>query len=136
MDGRFLKNQIAFRCKKIAHYQSILDQQGLKKSKRIDNINNCFKGIQNNFLNHTVKFIIDTCKEQDIGTIILGYNNNFQYKSNMGKKQNQIFSQIAFKQFKEKLEYTNTKIRHNTNNTRRILHKQKQFPRQRHTTNI
>ena len=120
MDGRFLKNQIAFRCKKIAHYQSLLDQQGLKKSKRIDNINNRFKGIQNNFLNHTVKFIINTCKEQDIGTIILGYNNNFQYKSNMGKTQNQIFTQIAFKQFKEKLE-TQT---------------QKQFPRQRHTTNI
>ena len=31
-------------------------------------------------------------------------NNNFQYKSNMGSKQNQIFSQYLFKQFKQKLE--------------------------------
>jgi transposase len=35
---------------------------------------------------------------------VLGYNNNFQHKTNMGKKQNQIFSHIAFKQFKQKLE--------------------------------
>ena len=32
------------------------------------------------------------------------YNNNFQHKTNMGKKQNQIFSHIAYKQFKQKLE--------------------------------
>lgn len=86
MDGRFLKNQIAFRCKKIAHYQSLLDQQGLKKSKRIDNINNCFKGIQNNFLNHTVKFIINTCKQQDIGTIIHGIQQQLPIQKQHGEK--------------------------------------------------
>ena len=47
---------------------------------------------------------METCKTQDIGTIILRYNKNFQYKSNMGSKQNQIFSHYAFKQFKDKLE--------------------------------
>ena len=104
VDGRFLKNQIAFKCKKTAHYQSILDKQGIKKSIRIEKINNKFKGIQKNFLNHTTRYIIDYCKKHNIGTIILGYNNKFQYKSNIGSKQNQIFSHIAFKQFKEKLE--------------------------------
>jgi len=104
VDGRFLKNQIAFKCKKTAHYKSILDKQGLKKSIRIEKINNKFKGIQNNFLNHTVKYIIEVCKKQDIGTIVLGYNDKFQYKSNMGSKTNQIFSHFAFKQFKEKIE--------------------------------
>ena len=104
VDGRFLKNQIAFKCKKTAHYQSILNKQGQKTSHRIQKINDKFKGIQNNFLNHTTKFIIDTCKKQNIGTIILGYNKNFQHKSNMKNKQNQIFTHYAFKQFKEKLE--------------------------------
>ena len=41
---------------------------------------------------------------RSIGTIILGYNKKFQYKSNIGSKQNQIFSHYAFKQFKHKLE--------------------------------
>ena len=104
VDGRFLKNQIYFKCKKVAHYKSILDKQKIKRSKRIYKINNKFKAIQNNYLNHASKFIMETCKKQDIGTIILGYNKKFQYKSNMGSKQNQIFSHHAFKQFKDKLE--------------------------------
>ena len=104
VDGKFLKNQIYFTCKKTSHYQSILNKQGLKKSHRIWLINKKFKSIQDNFLNHAVNFIINLCIEQNLGTIILGYNNTFQYKSNMGAKQNQLFSHIAFKQFKEKLE--------------------------------
>jgi IS605 OrfB family transposase len=104
VDGRKLKNQIYFKCKKTAHYRSILDKQGRKTSNRIRKINQKFKNIQDNFLNQTVNFIIEKCKEQDVGTIVLGYNNNFQHKTNMGKKQNQIFSHIAFKQFKQKLE--------------------------------
>ena len=36
VDGRFLKSQIAFKCKKTAHYQSLLNKQGLKKSNRIE----------------------------------------------------------------------------------------------------
>jgi IS605 OrfB family transposase len=104
VDGKFLKNQIAFTCKKTSHYQSILDKQGLKQSKRIIKLNHKLRGIQNNFLDHTTKFIIETCKEQDIGTIILGYNKDFQHKSNMGPKQNQIFTRYAFKQFIGKLD--------------------------------
>ena len=42
----------------------------------------------------------------------------------------------CFQTIKRKTRNTNTKTRHNTNNTRIILHKQKQFPRQRHTTYI
>lgn len=104
VDGRFLKNQIAFKCKKTAHYQSILDKQKIKYSQRLINLNNKFKNIQDNYLNHTVKHILNTCKEQDVGTIILGYNQDFQYNSNIGAKQNQIFTHIAFKKFKQKLE--------------------------------
>ena len=104
VDGRGLKNQIYFKCKKVAHYMSILNKQGLKTSKRIQKINTKFRGKQNNFLNQTVHFILQQCLEQNIGTIILGYNKNFQFKSNMGRKQNQIFTSIAFKKFKEKLE--------------------------------
>ena len=104
VDGRGLKNQIYFKCKKVAHYMSILNKQGLKTSKRIQKINTKFQGKQNNFLNQTVHFILQQCLEQNIGTIILGYNKNFQFKSNMGRKQNQIFTSIAFKKFKEKLE--------------------------------
>ena len=32
VDGKYLKNQIAFKCKKTAYYQSILKQNGLTTS--------------------------------------------------------------------------------------------------------
>ena len=51
-----------------------------------------------------INFILEVCREQDVGSIVLGYNKNFQYKSDMGPTQNQIFSHYAFKQFKEKLQ--------------------------------
>ena len=104
VDGRFLKNQIAFKSKKCAHYQSILNKQGLKKSQRITKINTKFKQIQNNYLNHVTRFILSICEKQDIGTIVLGYNKDFQNQSNMRPPQNQIFAHMAFKKFKEKLE--------------------------------
>ena len=104
VDGRFLKNQIAFKSKKIAHYQSILNKQGLKKSQRLTKINTKFKQIQNNYLNHVTRFILSICEKQDIGTIVLGYNKDFQNQSNMRPPLNQIFAHMAFKQFKEKLE--------------------------------
>lgn len=109
VDGKFLKSQIAFKCKKTAHYQSLLNKQGLKKSARIEKINNKFKGIQNNFLNQTTRFIIDLCIKQDVGTIILGYSKDFQYKTNMKSKDNQVFTHYAFKQFINKLETQCTK---------------------------
>ncbi|MBE6488788.1 MAG: hypothetical protein E7Z86_08750 [Methanosphaera stadtmanae] len=100
----------------------MLNKQGLKKSQRITKINTKFKQIQNNYLNHITKFIIDLCKKQDIGTIILGYNKDFQNQSNMRPPQNQIFAYMAFKQFKEKLENKCKNTRHNANNSRRIIY--------------
>jgi len=89
VDGKYLKNQIAFKCKKTAYYQSILKQKWIKQHPtdlKISTIN--LRILQTNFLDKSVCFIIDTCKELDIGTIVLGYNSNFQFKSNMDVKQN------------------------------------------------
>ena len=94
VDGRYLKNQIHFKCKTVSEIQSTLHKQGLTTSRRITRINNKFKGKQNNFLNHVTRFIIDECEKQDVGTIILGYNKDFQYKPNMGPRQNQIFTHM------------------------------------------
>jgi IS605 OrfB family transposase len=125
VDGRKLKNQIYFKCKKTAHYQSILNKQGRKTSNRIQKINQKFKNIQDNFLNQTVNFIIKKCKEQDVGTIVLGYNNNFQHKTNMGKKQNQIFFTHSIQTIQTKTRNTMPNTRNRPDNTGRIIHKPK-----------
>ena len=66
-----------------------LTNKDVKTSNRLQKINQKFKNIQNNFLNQTVNFIIEKCNEHNVGTVVLGYNKNFQFKSNIGKKQNQ-----------------------------------------------
>ena len=41
----------------------------------------------------------------NIGTLVIGYNQSFQNKTNLGKKNNQIFTQLPFGKVREKLEY-------------------------------
>ena len=117
MDGRKLKNQIYFKCKKTAHYKSILDKQGRKTSNRLQKINQKFKNIQNNFLNQTVSFIIEKCKEYNVGTVVLGYNKNFQFKSNIGKKQNQYILTHSIQTIQTKTKNTMPNTRNKPDNT-------------------
>ena len=49
--------------------------------------------------------VIDYCKEKDIGTIVIGYNNNFQRESNIGKVNNQSFVNIPYGKLRSKLKY-------------------------------
>ncbi|MBE6488893.1 MAG: hypothetical protein E7Z86_09300 [Methanosphaera stadtmanae] len=61
-------------------------------------------------------------KNRIYGTIVLGYNKDFQNQSNMRPPQNQIFAHMAFKQFKEKTRKLMQNTRHNANNSRRIIY--------------
>jgi len=56
-------------------------------------------------MSKSARLIINYCRENDIGTLILGYNKNFQKEPNMKKKDNQNFVNIPFGQLREKLNY-------------------------------
>ena len=49
--------------------------------------------------------IIDYCIQNDIGTLVVGYNETFQKRSNIGKVNNQNFVNIPYGKLREKLEY-------------------------------
>ena len=54
------------------------------------------------------KKIINYCLENNIGTLVCGYNETFQRNSNnsnIGKANNQTFVNIPFGKLREKLEY-------------------------------
>jgi len=46
-----------------------------------------------------------TCKQQHIGTIIIGYTKEFQQKPRLGRKNNRKFTNMLYGQFIEKLHY-------------------------------
>jgi len=55
-------------------------------------------------VNKTARYIINYCLENNIGTMIVGYNKGLKHRSNMGAKSNQNFVQIPVFKLADRLE--------------------------------
>ena len=101
-----LKELITSTIKK-ALYESLLIIKPLEDEKTEENnyehlqLNNKI----NDYMNKTSRTIIDYCINNDIGTLVVGYNETFQKNSNIGKANNQTFVNIPYGQLRFKLEY-------------------------------
>jgi len=106
VDGRRLKSINQFYNKKNAKLQSIKNKQNIiKQTKQQYLISRKRKNRVDDYINKTCKYIIDYCLSNDIGNLVIGYNQSFQNKTNLSKKNNQIFTQLPFGKIREKLEY-------------------------------
>lgn len=106
VDGRKLKSINQFFNKQNAKLQSIKDKQNIKRqTKQQYLISRKRKNKIDDYINKTCRYIINYCLTNDIGTLVIGYNQSFQNKTNLGKKNNQIFTQLPFGKIREKLEY-------------------------------
>lgn len=106
VDGKKLKSINQFFNKYNAKLQSIKDKQHIKRqTKQQYLISHKRKNRVDDYINKTCRYIINYCLSNDIGTLVIGYNQSFQCKTNLGKKNNQIFTQLSFGKIREKLEY-------------------------------
>lgn len=106
IDGRKLKSINQFFNKQNAKLQSIKDKQNIKKqTKQQFLIFRKRKNRVDDYINKACRYIINYCLSNDIGTLVIGYNQSFQCKANLGKRNNQIFTQLPFGKIREKLEY-------------------------------
>ena len=106
MDGRKLKSINQFFNKQNAKLQSIKDKQNIKRqTKQQYLISRKRKNRVDDYINKTCRYIINYCLTHDIGTLVIGYNQSFQCKTNLGKRNNQIFTHLPFGKIREKLEY-------------------------------
>jgi len=106
IDGRKLKSINQFFNKQNAKLQSIKDKQNIKReTKQQYLISRKRKNKVDDYINKTCRYIINYCLVNDIGTLVIGYNQSFQSKANLGRKNNQIFTQLPFGKIREKLEY-------------------------------
>jgi IS605 OrfB family transposase len=106
IDGRKLKSINQFFNKQNAKLQSIKDKQNIKRqTKQQYLISRKRKNRVDDYINKTCRYIINYCLSNDIGTLVIGYNQSFQNKANLGKRNNQIFTQLPFGKIREKLEY-------------------------------
>lgn len=107
IDGKRLKSINQWFNKENARLQSIKDKQHL--GKKLTNRQKAAARNRNNrvndYMNKTARKLIDYCINNDIGTLVVGYNETFQRNSHIGKQNNQNFVNIPYGQLRNKLEY-------------------------------
>ena len=106
IDGRKLKSINQYYNKINAKLQSIKDKQKTSRTtlrqKRIARRRN--NRIED-YLSKAARIIVNYCLNNDIGKIILGYNEDFQRNSNIGSINNQNFVNIPYGKLRDKLIY-------------------------------
>ena len=107
IDGKKLKSVNQWFNKENARLQSIKDKQGFQKrtTNRQKMLADRRNRRVNDYMSKTAKMIIHYCIRQDIGTLIVGYNETFQRNSDIGKQNNQNFVNIPYGKLRSKLEY-------------------------------
>lgn len=107
IDGRRLKSINQWFNKENARLQSIKDKQhfGKKTTNRQKAIARDRNNKVNDYMNKTARIIIDYCINNDIGTLVAGYNVTFQRNSHIGKQNNQNFVNIPYGHLRDKLSY-------------------------------
>lgn len=106
VDGKRLKSINQWFNKQNSILQSIKDKQGIKgtTNKQMIITNNRNNKV-NDYINKTCRYIINYCLDNNIGNLVIGYNETLQKDINLGKANNQNFVNIPVGNIKEKLEY-------------------------------
>ena len=104
--GGIVKSINQYYNKQLAYYRRIENKKGnFQDTKRIQKLhlirNNKIKTI----FHRISKNLIDYCIQNNIGTIVIGYNNGWKQKINIGKKNNQNFVQIPLLKLVNQIEY-------------------------------
>ena len=103
IDGRKLKSINHFYNKQKAKFQSIADRQKIKSTMRLNRLTHKRNNQCNDYIKKTARYIINYCIDNDIGNIVVGYNEQFTKSINLGKSTNQQFTQISFGALREQL---------------------------------
>ena len=106
IDGKKLKSANQWFNKENARLQSIKDKQNILSTtnKQMNVINNRNNKV-NDYISKTCRYIVNYCLDNNIGNLVIGYNETLQKNINLGKANNQNFVNIPMGNIKEKLEY-------------------------------
>ncbi len=107
IDGKRLKSINQWFHKENTRLQRIKDKQkfGKKSTNKQQTIRRNRNNKVNDYMNKSARIIINYCLNNDIGTLVCGYNETFQKNSDIGKQNNQNFVDIPFGKLREKLRY-------------------------------
>lgn len=106
IDGRKVKSINQWYNKELSRLNSIKDKQKIKGCTKRQYLISSKRDRQiQNFIYNSTKYIVRYCIDNNIGNIVVGYNDGFQDKADLGKVNNQQFVMLPYGKFKSRLEY-------------------------------
>ncbi len=103
--GGVVKSINQYYNKERARIQSIYDHQGIKTGKVMQKMTHKRNMKINDYFHKNSKKIIDYCMNNDIGTVVIGYNLKWKQNCRIGKRSTQNFVTIPYDKLIQQLEY-------------------------------
>ena len=104
-DGTGIKSINQFFNKRKAELQAIYDLQGVKDGDKLRRLRTKRDKKANDWVHKITRWIVDWCVKHNIGTIVVGHNDNWKQKIKLGRRNNQNFVLIPFDTIMQKLSY-------------------------------
>jgi putative transposase len=104
INGRPLKSVNQFYNKTKAQLQAQLDEER-KTSKRIQSLTAYRNRYVENYLHNTSRRIVNLLQKSEIGILVIGKNENWKQNLNIGKRNNQSFTQIPHARLIDQIAY-------------------------------
>ena len=104
--GGMIKSINQFYNKQLAYFRSIENKKGnFQDTKRIKKLHLTRNNKIKTLFHRISKTIIEYCIQNDIGTIVIGYNKGWKQNINIGKRNTQNFVNVPFNQLLKQVEY-------------------------------
>ena len=104
IDGRKIKSINQYWNMRMGYYQTINDKQKNNHvTERIFKLTNKRNNRVNDYIKKSARYIVNYCINNNIGTIVCGYNPSLKRNSKMGHINNRQFTQISFGELRNQL---------------------------------
>ena len=104
-DGTGIKSINQFYNKRKAKLQNMYAKQGVKDGDKLRRLQIKRDKKANDWIHKLTRWIVDWCVEHDVGTIVVGHNDNWKQRIKLGRRNNQNFVLIPFDQITQKMAY-------------------------------
>jgi putative transposase len=104
-DGAGIKSINQYYNKRKAELQSTYDLEGVKSGDKLRRLKTKRERKAGDYIHKLSRFIVNWCVKHEIGTIVFGYNKGWKQKVNIGRRNNQTFTQIPYMDIIEKTRY-------------------------------
>jgi IS605 OrfB family transposase len=108
--GGFVKSMNQYYNKRHAELKSTYDLQGIKTGSKMQRLNSKRNRKMKDAMHKLSRFIINYCIERDIGTLVIGHNDNWKQQVNLGRRNNQNFVSIPYYILIRDLDYKGEEI--------------------------